>query len=79
MLSVNDVVYVEIVKGLSANNRYGSDGAAGVIIVKTSVSASKNELINFLKTMTQVLSTNTLIILLKIIITRKDLKIIIIN
>ena len=46
MLSVNEVVYVEVVKGLAANNRYGSDGAAGVIIVKTSVSASKNELIN---------------------------------
>ena len=27
-------------------NKYGSDGAAGVIIVKTSVSASNNELIN---------------------------------
>ena len=46
MLSINDVVYVEVVKGLAANNKYGSDGAAGVIIVKTSVSASKNELIN---------------------------------
>ena len=46
MLSVNEVVYVEVVKGLAANNRYGSDGAAGVIIVKTSVSDSKNELIN---------------------------------
>jgi len=43
MLSVNDVVYVEIVKGLAANNKYGSDGAAGVIIVKTSVSASKKD------------------------------------
>ena len=46
MLSINDVVYVEVVKGLAANNKYGSDGAAGVIIVKTSVSASNNELIN---------------------------------
>ena len=46
MLSINDVVYVEVVKGLAANNKYGSDGAAGVIIVKTSVSSSNNELIN---------------------------------
>ena len=40
MLSVNQVVYVEVIKGLSATNKYGSDGAAGVIIVKTSVNAS---------------------------------------
>ncbi|MDC0878980.1 TonB-dependent receptor plug domain-containing protein [Flavobacteriaceae bacterium] len=46
MLSINEVVYVEVVKGLAANNKYGSDGAGGVIIVKTSVSASNNELIN---------------------------------
>ena len=46
MLSVNEVVYVEIIKGLAATNKYGSEGAAGVIIVKTSVSASKRELIN---------------------------------
>ena len=46
MLSVNEVVYVEIVKGLSATNKYGSDGAAGVIIVKTSVNASNYDLIN---------------------------------
>ena len=39
-------VYVEIIKGLAATNKYGSEGAAGVIIVKTSVSASKRELIN---------------------------------
>ena len=46
MMSINEVVYVEIIKGLAAANKYGSDGAAGVIIVKTSVSASNNGLIN---------------------------------
>ena len=46
MLSVNQVVYVEVIKGLAATNKYGSDGAAGVIIVKTSVNASNYDLIN---------------------------------
>ena len=46
MMSINEVVYVEVIKGLAAANKYGSDGAAGVIIVKTSVSASNNGLIN---------------------------------
>ena len=46
MLSVNDVVYVEIIKGLAATNKYGSDGAAGVIIIKTAVNASNFDLIN---------------------------------
>ena len=46
MLSVSEVLYVEIIKGLAAGNKYGSDGAGGVVIVKTSVSASKQELIN---------------------------------
>ena len=46
MLSINEVVYVEIIKGLAAANKYGSDGAGGVVIVKTSVNASKQELIN---------------------------------
>ena len=46
MLSVNEVVYVEIIKGLSATNKYSSDGAAGVIIVKTSVNSSNYDLIN---------------------------------
>ena len=46
MLSVNEVLYVEIIKGLAAGNKYGSEGAGGVVIVKTSVSASKRELIN---------------------------------
>ena len=46
MLSVNDVVYVEIIKGLAATNKYGSDGAGGVIIIKTAVNASNIDLIN---------------------------------
>ena len=46
MLSVNEVVYVEIIKGLAATNKNGCDGAAGVIIVKTSVNASNYDLIN---------------------------------
>ena len=29
MLSVNEVVYVEIIKGLAAGNKYGSEGAGG--------------------------------------------------
>ena len=46
MISVNEVVYVEVIKGLGASNKYGSDGAAGVIIVKTAVNASNSGLIN---------------------------------
>ena len=46
MLSVNEVLYVEIIKGLAAGNKYGSDGGGGVVIIKTSVSSSKQELIN---------------------------------
>ena len=46
MLSINEVVYVEIIKGLAATNKYGSEGAGGVIIVKTSVGASNYGLIN---------------------------------
>jgi hypothetical protein len=46
MLSINEVVYVEIIKGLAAGNKYGSAGAGGIVIVKTSVSASKQELIS---------------------------------
>ena len=45
MLSINEVVYVEIIKGLAASNKYGSEGAGGVILVKTSVGTSKNGLI----------------------------------
>lgn len=46
LMGINQVEYVEVIKGLAASNRYGSDGAGGVIIIKTSVSASKSELIN---------------------------------
>ena len=46
MLSVNEVLYVEIIKGLAAGNKYGSDGGGGAVIIKTSVSSSKQELIN---------------------------------
>ena len=46
MIGIHQVKYVEIVKGIAATNKYGSDGAAGVIIVKTSVNASNYELIN---------------------------------
>ena len=46
LIGINQVEYVEIIKGLAASNRYGSDGAGGVIIIKTAVSASKSELIN---------------------------------
>ena len=45
MLSINEVVYVEIIKGLAAGNKYGSDGAGGIVIIKTSVSASNQQLI----------------------------------
>ena len=41
MLSINEVVYVEIIKGLAASNKYGSEGAGGVILVKTSVVLQK--------------------------------------
>ena len=34
MLSVNEVVYVEIIKGLSATNKYGSIGRGGAVIIK---------------------------------------------
>ena len=36
-LNVNQVKYVEVLKGLAATNKYGSEGAGGVIIVKTNV------------------------------------------
>ena len=41
LLSINEVVYVEVIKGLAATNKYGSEGAAGVIVVKTNVSEEK--------------------------------------
>ena len=46
MIGINQVKYVEIVKGLAASNRYGSEGAAGVIIVKTAIGVDNNDLIN---------------------------------
>ena len=46
MIGINQVIYVEIVKGIAATNKYGSDGAAGVIIVKTAVASDNDDLIN---------------------------------
>ena len=46
MIGIHQVKYVEIVKGIAATNKYGSDGAAGVIIVKTAVAADNHDLIN---------------------------------
>ena len=40
-LYASQIQYVEVKSGLAATNSYGSEGAAGVIIVKTSVSAEK--------------------------------------
>ena len=40
-LNVNQVKYVEVLKGLAATNKYGSEGAGGVIIVKTNVIPEK--------------------------------------
>ena len=37
ILYINQVKYVEVLKGLAATNKYGSEGAGGVIIVKTNV------------------------------------------
>ena len=36
-LHVNQVKFVDVLKGLAATNKYGSEGAGGVIIVKTNV------------------------------------------
>lgn len=49
MININEVVYVEVIRGLAATNRFGSDGGAGVIIIKTSISSFNNELINSTK------------------------------
>jgi len=46
MIGIHQVKYVEIVKGIAAANKYGSDGAAGVIIVKTAVASDDDDLIN---------------------------------
>ena len=40
-LHVNQVKYVEVLKGLAATNKYGSEGAGGVIIVITNVNPEK--------------------------------------
>tara|TARA_B100000575_G_scaffold223629_1_gene184102 strand:+ start:21990 stop:22460 length:471 start_codon:yes stop_codon:yes gene_type:complete len=37
-LNANQVKYVEVLNGLAATNKYGSEGGAGVIVVKTNVS-----------------------------------------
>ena len=41
VLYANQVKYVEVLSGLAATNKYGSEGAGGVIIVKTNVSVEK--------------------------------------
>ena len=41
ILNMTQVKYVEVLSGLSATNKYGGQGGAGVIIVKTNVSAEK--------------------------------------
>ena len=40
-LDISQVKYVEVLKGLAATNKYGSEGAGGVIIIKTQVNADK--------------------------------------
>ena len=45
-MNISQVKYVEVLKGLAATNKYGSEGAGGVIIVKTAVGADNNDLIN---------------------------------
>ena len=37
---VNQIKYLEVLESLSATNRYGSQGGAGVIIIKTQLSES---------------------------------------
>jgi len=41
VLNINQVKYVEVLKGLAATNKYGSEGGAGVIIVQTNVNPEK--------------------------------------
>jgi len=36
-LNINQVKYVEVLRGLAATNKYGSEGGAGVIVIKTNV------------------------------------------
>ena len=40
-LNMTQVKYVEVLKGLAATNKYGSEGAGGVIMIKTQVNADK--------------------------------------
>lgn len=40
-LDINQVAYVEVLKDLSATNKYGSQGGAGVIVVRTNISDAK--------------------------------------
>ena len=42
-LDINQVAYVEVLKDLSATNKYGSQGGAGVIVVRTSISDAKKD------------------------------------
>ena len=49
IISINQIKYLEILKGLSATNKYGSEGGAGVIIIKTSVNVDNQDLINSAK------------------------------
>ena len=40
-LNASQVKYVEVLSGLAATNKYGSEGGAGVIVVMTNVSSEK--------------------------------------
>jgi hypothetical protein len=40
-LNASQIKYVEVLSGLTATNKYGSEGGAGVIVVMTNVSAEK--------------------------------------
>ena len=40
-IDISQVKYVEVLKGLAATNKYGSEGAGGVIMIKTQVNADK--------------------------------------
>ena len=46
VLNANQVKYVEVLSGLAATNKYGSEGGAGVIIIKTAVGSDYDDLIN---------------------------------
>ena len=41
VLYIEQVKYVEVLNGVSATNKYGSEGAGGVIMIKTQVNADK--------------------------------------